>query len=99
MNDEAFCGPRFAGLLFVGMCVVLGLVHGCARHPRGGFLNKYDELCYTPPGPPSASCWTTDDPQALQPSQSWDQENLHRNETICPNSTYYAPGGVLTECP
>ena len=31
--------------------------------------------------------------------ESWDQENLHRNETICPNSTYYAPGGVLTECP
>jgi hypothetical protein len=94
MNDEAFCGPRFAGLLFVGMCVVLGLVHGCARHPRGGFLNKYDERL------PGCSVAGPDDVWCRPaPSQSWDQENLKKNDHGCPTAVYVAPNGVLELCP
>jgi len=30
--------------------------------------------------------------------QSWDQENLKRNDHGCPTAIYIAPGGVLTQC-
>lgn len=32
------------------------------------------------------------------PAQSWDQENLKRNDRGCPSSIYIAPAGVLEEC-
>jgi hypothetical protein len=35
---------------------------------------------------------------AVQPSQSWDQENLKRNDKGCPNAIYIAPNGKLEQC-
>lgn len=32
------------------------------------------------------------------PAQSWDQENLKRNDHGCPTSVYIAPGGELEQC-
>lgn len=32
------------------------------------------------------------------PSQSWDQENLKRNDAGCPTAVYVAPGGNLEQC-
>jgi len=31
-------------------------------------------------------------------SQSWDQENLKRNDCGCPTAIYVAPGGELKQC-
>lgn len=36
---------------------------------------------------------------APQPSQSWDQENLKRNDHGCPTAVYVAPNGDLHQCP
>lgn len=35
---------------------------------------------------------------AVVPSQSWDQENLKRNDSGCPTAIYVAPHGVLEQC-
>jgi hypothetical protein len=32
------------------------------------------------------------------PSQSWDQANLKRNDHGCPTAIYIAPGGNLEQC-
>lgn len=32
------------------------------------------------------------------PGQSWDQENLKRDDAGCPTAIYVAPGGELEEC-
>ena len=31
-------------------------------------------------------------------AESWDQENLKRNDHGCPTAIFIAPGGVLTQC-
>lgn len=33
------------------------------------------------------------------PNQSWDQENLKRNDAGCPTAIFVAPGGKLAQCP
>lgn len=37
--------------------------------------------------------------QEQRHSQSWDQENLKRNDRGCPTAVYIAPHGVLEQCP
>ena len=32
-------------------------------------------------------------------TQSWDQENLKRNDHGCPTAIFIAPNGVLEQCP
>jgi hypothetical protein len=50
---------------------------------------------------PERRCTQWDPPNAATPlpSQSWDQENLKRNDSGCPTSIYIAPGGNLQLCP
>jgi hypothetical protein len=88
MNDEAFCGPRFAGLLFVGMCVLLGLSHGCAST---GLYQMSDSWCEEHPEARPAKC-------ARDHTFPMDQGHLH-NDELCPSSIYRAPGGNLEQCP
>lgn len=43
------------------------------------------------------------EPQELLPhrpaGESWDQENLKKNDRGCPTAIFVAPGGTLVECP
>lgn len=32
------------------------------------------------------------------PAQSWDQENLKKNDAGCPTAIYVAPNGELEQC-
>lgn len=40
--------------------------------------------------------WRYEAPPA--PAQSWDQENLKRNDSGCPTAVFIAPGGNLVQC-
>jgi hypothetical protein len=51
-----------------------------------------DDWCEAHPAASQARCW------GHAKEQSWDQENLKRNDRGCPTAIYTAPGGVLTQC-
>src|SRR6266850_6545867 len=45
-----------------------------------------------------SACVTTQPLPHRDPSTSWDQENLKRNDHGCPSAIFVAPGGDLVQC-
>lgn len=68
--------------LIVGLLLLV--MQGCSCD--GGLKNMSDDWCDKHDLPP------------LIPSQSWDQENLKRNDHGCPTAIYVAPNGNLEQC-
>jgi hypothetical protein len=75
----------WAAMALAWYLVLVG-VAGCVfNDPRTGQDCPCHTLTQCKPCPPK--------------SESWDQENLKRNDHGCPTAIYVAPEGVLTQCP
>jgi len=82
----------------VALLALLGL-SGCSR-----CLN-----CDAPAPAPAEQVWMVGTPEChvdvdapghlACKEQSWDQENLKKNDHGCPTAIYIAPGGNLQQCP
>lgn len=71
------------------------MLAGCAS---SGFYNMSDSWCESHPGASENRC-PGNTHKHLSASQSWDQENLKKNDHGCPTAIYVAPDGVLQQCP
>ena len=69
-------------IVWIAFFTFLALATCSGCNCLGGIRNMSDEWC-----------------ERQQPkSASWDQENLKRFDSGCPNAIYIAPGGNLVEC-
>jgi hypothetical protein len=77
--------PYFKSLLYAAGIVAVGFVLGTALFG-----------CTTLPRAPAAQ--TDIGIDKISSAQSWDQENLKRNDRGCPTAIYVAPTGDLVQC-
>lgn len=101
---------RYAINVIIGLTIglaafVLFSMLGCAS---SGLYAMSDEWCAAHPDasharcsrPPATTyCQYGAHPGDCDKRQSWDQENLKRNDSGCPTGIYDAPGGILRLCP
>jgi hypothetical protein len=86
-------------LIGFGIVLILVSVFGCAHtewceqhRDRNQRSACFGNELPGEPCPPADLC-------TLIPQQSWDQENLKRNDAGCPTAIYTAPNGELQLCP
>jgi len=103
--------PFFKSFLAVTGLIIAGFVvgtvlFGCASAPAPAPIASTATVCigdyHSYRLTPDGSKWYLDCVNQQQPAhdatQSWDQENLKRNDKGCPTAIFVAPNGELVQC-
>ena len=106
--------PNFKDVLYVAAILVIGFVvgvalWGCSAAPAhtnpvaSNCVGDFHSYRQTPDGAKwYLDCLNQDTRDTVERTdrraQSWDQENLKRNDKGCPTAIFVAPNGNLTQC-